>query len=88
MTDQEIFEKIRDIVVLCMPELKKEDITMDSVINRDMGVDSMNFVMILCKVEAEFGIRVPDDDWPKLSSMRDVIDEVKKLTAGNSQKEN
>lgn len=80
MTDQEIFEKVRDIAVLCMPELKEEDITMESVINRDMGIDSMNFIMILCKVEAAFDIRVPDEDWPRLSSMRDVIEEVKTLS--------
>ena len=78
MTDQQIFDKIADIVEMCTPDIKKEDLSMDSVINQDVSIDSMNFVMILCKTEAYFGFRLPKEEWQQLSSMRDVIDTVKK----------
>lgn len=79
MSEQEIFNKLLEIIQICMPELKSEDVTMDSVINRDLGVDSMNFVLIVCKIEAAFDIRIADRVWPKLSTVRDVVQEIQRL---------
>ncbi len=82
MSEQEIFDKLKEIIAVCMPELNIDEITMDSVINRDLGVDSMNFVLIVCKIEAAFDIRIPDRVWPKLSSVRDVVAQIQSLSAG------
>lgn len=79
-TDDEIFAKLKEILKICMPGIDVSKITPSSVINRDLGVDSMNFIMIMAKVEAAFGITVPDELWSRLSTAQDVIDEVKKLT--------
>lgn len=78
MNDQEIFDKLLEIIHICMPDAEMGEVGMDTVINRDLGVDSMNFVLIVCKIEAEFGIRIPDRVWPKLSTVRDVVNEIQK----------
>lgn len=80
-TDDEIFDKLKDILAICCPDLDLSKMTKDSVINRDLGVDSMNFVMIMAKVESTFGIRVPDEEWDRLSTAQDVIDKVQELTS-------
>lgn len=79
MSEQEIFTQLVAIIHEAMPETRTENITMDSVINRDIGVDSMNFIMIICKVEAQFGIRIPDKVWTKLTTMRETVNAVKTL---------
>lgn len=79
MADQEIFDKILEVAKQAMPELDTEHVTMDTVINRDMGADSLAFIMIICKIEGAFDIEIPDETWEHLSTMRDLVDTVKKL---------
>ena len=79
MSDEQILGKLSEIIRQSMPETAGEPITPDTVINRDLGVDSMTFVMIVCKIEAEFGIRIPDRVWPKLSTAGEVVAEIRRL---------
>ncbi|MCH3987955.1 MAG: acyl carrier protein [Lachnospiraceae bacterium] len=79
-TEDEIFERLKKILKICMPEADIASVTRDTVINRDLGIDSMNFIMIMAKVEGAFDITVPDELWSRLSTAQDVIDIVKKLT--------
>lgn len=86
-TDDEIFEKLKEILHICMPEADISKVQRDTVINRDLGVDSMNFIMIMTKVEAEFGITVPDEKWSTLQTADDVIREVQKALAEKKEAE-
>ena len=80
-TDEEIFNKLKEILEICCPDLDINTVTPDSVINRDLGIDSMNFVMIMVKVEAAFDIHVEDEEWDDLHTAQDVIDKVKEELA-------
>lgn len=79
MTDQEIFDKILEVAKQAMPELDTEQVTMDTVLNRDMGADSLAFIMVICKIEGVFDIEIPDETWEHLSTMRDLVNTVKEL---------
>ena len=68
-TDDQIFEKLKEILGICCP-----DLSIDTVTN-------LNFIMIMSKVEAAFDIRVPDADWDRLSTAQDVIDKVQEQLA-------
>ena len=57
------------------------EITEDSVVNTDMGMDSMNFILVICKLEAEFGVKIPNRLWKKLSTLGDVLDALQKYGA-------
>lgn len=85
MTDEEMLSKLTNIIYACMPELRGTKLYPDTVINRDLGVDSMNFVMIICKIEAQFNIRVPDEEWQRLSTVQDVMNEIRSLQASGVQ---
>ena len=78
MTRQEILEKTKKIVYDCVPELAGVEINEDSVVNTDMGMDSMNFILVICKLEAEFDVRIPNRQWTKLSTLGEVVDAIEK----------
>lgn len=73
MTRQEILEAAREIIYESVPELEGISLDEDSVINTDTGVDSMGFTLIICRLEARFGVKVPDRQWQKLATLGDVV---------------
>lgn len=76
MTHEEILAKTKKVVYDCMPELAGVEITENSVINTDMGMDSMNFILIICKLEALFDIRIPERKWKKLQTFGEVVETI------------
>ena len=81
MTRQELYEKTVKIIRDCVPELADAEITEASVVNTDMGMDSMNFILVICKLEAEFGVKIPNKLWKKRSTLGDVLDALQKYGA-------
>lgn len=81
MTREELRERTIKIIRDCVPELADTEITESSVVNTDMGMDSMNFILVICKLEAEFGVKIPNKLWKKLSSLGDVLDALQKYGA-------
>ena len=78
MTRQELFDRTVKIIHDCVPELEGVELKEDSVVNTDMGMDSMNFILVICKLEALFDVRIPERQWQKLSTMGDVADAIMK----------
>ena len=74
MTRDEILEKTKKVIYDCMPELAGVEINETSVVNTDMGLDSMNFILIVCRLEALFGVKIPERQWNKLSTLGEVVD--------------
>lgn len=80
-TDKEVFDQIMTIAYTVVPALKGKNVTMNSTMSDDLGLDSLNFVMIICKIEALYGIKFDDKKWEKLSSMSEVVAETQRLIA-------
>lgn len=78
MTREDILTRIRTVISDCFPEMDTAELAEDTVINTDTGIDSMGFVLILCKLEALFDIRIPERQWQKLSTLGDVADAIQK----------
>ena len=81
MSDQEMLQELLKIIHVCLPETETENITMDTVINRDLGADSMSFIMLMTKIEGAFDIRIPEDTWKTLATVWDVIQAIRKAQA-------
>lgn len=62
----------------CAPELGDVELREDSVVNNDMAIDSMGFILIICRLEALFDVRIPERQWQKLSTLGDVVDAIMK----------
>ncbi len=55
-----------------------EAITLDSTF-QELGIDSLNGFDLLCDLEEELAIIIPDDDAREITTVRDVVDCVKPL---------
>ena len=49
-------------------------ITDQTHFSRDLGLDSLDNVDLILQLEQTFGIRIPDEDYSKLTTMQGVID--------------
>ena len=74
MTRNEIIEKTKGVIFDCFPDMRELDLKEDSVINTETAIDSMGFVLVICKLEALFDVRIPERQWSKLSTLGDVVD--------------
>ena len=78
MTREEIIDKIRSVIADCFPDLRDEVFDENTIVNTDTGIDSMGFVLVICRLEALFDIRIPERQWKKLSTLGDVADAIQK----------
>lgn len=76
MTREEIKNTIVKILKENLDEWEDREIEETSVLNTDVSVDSIRFIYLMTKVEAAFGISVPEKKWAKLVTFGDVIDAV------------
>lgn len=81
MSREEVLEKTKGVIFDCFPDLKDQELTEDTVINNETAIDSMGFVLIICKLEALFDVRIPERQWKKLQTLGDVVDAIYKRRA-------
>ncbi|MBQ6273969.1 MAG: acyl carrier protein [Oscillospiraceae bacterium] len=62
----------------CYPDMDGQKLEEDTVINTETAIDSMGFILIICKLEALFGVKIPERQWAKLSTVGDVADAILK----------
>ncbi len=74
MSREELLNYIIDVVYECAPELEGTELKEDTVINTDTGVDSMGLTLIICRLEANLDVRIPQRQWKKLFTLGDVVD--------------
>ena len=78
MTRQEILFATKEVIYECVPELEGAELTEDTVINTDAAIDSMGFTLVICRLEANFNVRIPNRQWQRLSTLGDVVDAIEK----------
>ena len=78
MTRQEIIDQTRKIILDCFPDMQGMELNEDTVINTDTAIDSMGFVLVICKLEALFNVKIPERQWQKLLTLGDVVDAIEK----------
>nr|ALL97230.1 acyl carrier protein [Pyropia endiviifolia] len=76
MQDNEIFEKVQDIVAEQLG-IEKKIVTREANFSSDLGADSLDTVELVMAIEEKFGIEIPDEDAEKISNLSQVIDFIK-----------
>lgn len=66
--------KERIIEILTNFGIKRSAITDTVHFSRDLGLDSLDTVDLIMQLEQEFGIRVPDEDYSKLTTLQGILD--------------
>ena len=78
MTREDVIQEIKTVIFNCFPDMEGQELTEDTVINTETAIDSMGFVLVICKLEAMFDIKIPERQWAKLSTLGDVADAIMK----------
>ncbi len=75
MNRQEVFDYIIKTIQDCLPDMDVSVLTEDTVI-AEAGIESMAFMLIICRVEGNLGIHIPETEWPSMQTLSDVVDAV------------
>ena len=72
-----MFEKVKELLASQL-NISQDKITLDSKVIEDLGADSLDMIEMLMTMEEEFGISIPDEDAVKLSTVKDIVNYIKK----------
>ena len=76
MTNEEIFEKVKEIIVEQLG-VAETAVTMEASFIDDLGADSLDIVELIMALEEEFDTEIPDADAEKVVTVGDVVDYIK-----------
>lgn len=71
-TVEQVKQRAREIIAEQLPNAYPDRIDDDTVLADEGNVDSMGFILVLTKLEGEFGATVPDEKWGSLRTLDDV----------------
>ncbi len=67
-----VFEKVRSIIMDQL-DVEEDKVTMDAVIQDDLGADSLDIVDLVMSFEEEFDIEIPDDQVENIKTVGDIV---------------
>ncbi len=76
MNQEEIFEKVKEIVLEQL-DVKAEDVKPEASFANDLGADSLDTVELVMALEEEFDIEIPDEDAEKIDTVQKAVDFIK-----------
>lgn len=76
MSEQEIFEKVKDIVVEQLG-VEAEKVTKEATFVDDLAADSLDIVELVMGIEEEFDIEIDDSEAEKIVTIGDVVEYIK-----------
>ena len=80
MTGEEIFEKVKGIIVEQLG-VTDTSVTQDASFIDDLGADSLDIAELIMALEEEFDTEIPDSDAEKIVTVGDVVDYIKEHLA-------
>jgi acyl carrier protein len=72
MNEQELFEKVKKVVVEQLGVAETE-VTREASFVDDLGADSLDTVELVMALEEAFGLEIPDEDAEKIKTIGDTI---------------
>ncbi|QVK18853.1 acyl carrier protein [Mycoplasmatota bacterium] len=67
-----IFEKVSEIVSTEL-SVSKDEITLETHLQNDLGADSLDAVELVMTIEEEFNVSIPDDAAQNLKTVGDIV---------------
>ena len=68
-----MFEKVRDIIAAQL-NVDADKITLDTSLVEDLKADSLDVVEMIMDLEREYDIEIPDEDLPKVTTVREIVE--------------
>ena len=76
MSSEEVFEKVKEIIVEQLG-VTESSVTNDASFIDDLGADSLDIVELIMALEEEFDMEIPDADAEKIVTVNDVVEYIK-----------
>jgi len=83
LSNDETYLRVRK-VLSSMLKIKEDEIKLDSNLRDQLGVDSVDIMDIIVRMEKEFSLEAPDDFNPQIKTVDDivsVIEDLKKIAS-------
>ena len=74
-----MFEKVKNILVDEL-QLKAEEITLQSELVNDLGINSLELADLIMVCEEKFNIEIGDEDIRKFITVADICDYLEKIS--------
>ncbi|MDO4532108.1 MAG: acyl carrier protein [Coriobacteriia bacterium] len=71
-TAEEVKARAREIMAQDLPEDYDPNLKDDETMIVEGGVDSLGFIQVLTRLEAEFEAHVPDEEWWQVQTLDDL----------------
>ena len=73
-----IIDELKEIVQTTMPDRKidYDHITMQSSLQKDLGFDSIAYIMLAIGIEAKYGVELSQLDTVKFETVGDVVSDI------------
>lgn len=75
--ENKMLDKIKEIICNCVAA-EPDSITKNSKFLADLGLSSLDIVMMSVEVEREFGVKIPDKDFTKFKTVGDLMGYIEK----------
>ena len=76
----DIFEKVKEIIMDTI-NCSEDKITLEANLKDDLGIDSLDSMELMMAVEDAYGITVPEEELPNLTSVKAIVEYVDKNAA-------
>lgn len=73
-----MFEQVRDIISQEL-NIQKDKIKLESRLSEDLGLDSIDAVELIMKLEEDYNISISDDEIKNVKTVSELVDYVNKL---------
>lgn len=74
MEREEIFEKVKEIVVDVLKVHDEDAVTEDAELVDDLDASSLDVVELVMALEDEFPVKIPDEDADKVKTVGDIVE--------------
>lgn len=69
-----MFNKVKEIICKNFNNVKPADITLDSELSKDLGINSLQLADLFLALEEEFDIEIEDKAIKKMIKVKDLVD--------------